>query len=181
MKKTIITIITNIILIILFFVLQTAVFGRLSVASVIPNVIVILVAVTGFMQGDKTALIVGFFCGLLLDCFTFKILGLHALIFSTIGFVTGQVHNTFYPEDFKLPLLVITGSDIGYSLLFYFFTYLFRARFHFGFYFLNVCLPELAYTLLVAVLVYPLFLLLYRFVFRDRRDEEWKGQQEKSR
>jgi len=169
MKK----IIANIILVILFFLLQTAVFGRLSIISVVPNVIVILIAVTGFMQGPKPALIMGFCCGLLLDLFTFNILGLQALIFCVLGFVTGQFHNTFYPEDFKLPLLVITGSDIAYSLLFYFFTYLFRARFHFGFYFVNVCLPELAYTLLVAILVYPLFLLLYRFVFRDRKDQEW--------
>ena len=169
MKKIII----NFILVVLFVVLQTAVFGRLSVTSVVPNTIVILIAVTGFMQGEKPALIMGFFCGLLLDLFTFKILGLNALIFCVIGFVTGQFHNTFYPEDFKLPLLVITGSDIAYSLLFYFFTYLFRARFHFGFYFLNVCLPELAYTILVSVLIYPLFLLLYRFVFRERKDQGW--------
>ena len=123
------------------------------------------------MQGDKTALLVGFFIGLLADIFTFRILGLHALIFALIGFVTGQFHNTFYPEDFKLPLLVITGSDLSYSLLMYFFTYLFRAKFQFGYYFLNVSLPELAYTLLVALLLYPLFLLLYRFVIREKVNE----------
>ncbi|MBR3040606.1 MAG: rod shape-determining protein MreD [Lachnospiraceae bacterium] len=167
MKK----IIMNILLVPIFFVLQTAVFGRLSVVGVIPNVLVILVAVMGFMQGDKAALIIGFFCGLLVDIFTFRILGLNALIYSTIGFVTGKFHNTFYPEDFKLPLLVVTGSDIGYSLLMYLLTYLFRSRFHFGFYFLNVCLPELAYTLLVALAIYPLFLLLYRFVIKERVKE----------
>ncbi len=167
MKK----LIMNVLLIPIFFVLQTAVFGRLSVVGVIPNLLIILVAVTGFMQGDKAALLVGFFIGLLADIFTFRILGLHALIFALIGFVTGQFHNTFYPEDFKLPLLVITGSDLSYSLLMYFFTYLFRAKFRFGFYFLNVSLPELAYTLLVALLLYPLFLLLYRFVIREKVNE----------
>lgn len=164
MKKLIL----NIILVMVFFVLQTSVFGRLSVASVTPNLLIILVAVMGFMQGDRNALIIGFFCGLLVDLFTFNIIGIHALIYAIVGFVTGKFHNTFYPEDFKLPLLVVTGSDLGYSILMYFFTYLFRARFHFGYYFLNVCLPELAYTLLVAVLIYPLFLLMYRFILREK-------------
>ncbi|MBR4580685.1 MAG: rod shape-determining protein MreD [Lachnospiraceae bacterium] len=158
----------NIILVMVFFVLQTSVFGRLSVASVTPNLLIILVAVMGFMQGDRNALIIGFFCGLLVDLFTFNIIGIHALIYAIVGYVTGKFHNTFYPEDFKLPLLVVTGSDLGYSILMYFFTYLFRARFHFGYYFLNVCLPELAYTLLVAVLIYPLFLLMYRFILREK-------------
>ena len=164
MKK----IILNIVLVILFFVLQTSVFGRLSVVGVIPNLLVILVSVMGFMQGDRNALLIGFFCGLLVDIFTFRIIGIHALIYAFMGYVTGKFHNTFYPEDFKLPLLVVTGSDLGYSLLMYFFTYLFRAKFHFGYYFLNVCLPELAYTLLVAVLIYPLFLLMYRFILREK-------------
>ena len=164
MKKLIL----NIVLVILFFVLQTSVFGRLSVVGVIPNLLVILVSVMGFMQGDRHALIIGFFCGLLVDIFTFRIIGIHALIYAFMGYVTGKFHNTFYPEDFKLPLLVVTGSDLGFSLLMYFFTYLFRAKFHFGYYFLNVCLPELAYTLLVAVLIYPLFLLMYRFILREK-------------
>ena len=164
MKK----LIMNVLLIPIFFVLQTAVFGRLSVVGVVPNLLIILVAVTGFMQGDKAALLVGFFVGLIADIFTFRILGLHALIFSLIGFVTGQFHNTFYPEDLKLPLLVVTGSDLGYSLLMYFFTYLFRAKFNFGYYFLNISLPELAYTLFVALFIYPLFLLMYKFIIREK-------------
>ena len=63
---------------------------------------------------------------------------------------------------------MITGSDLSYSLLMYFFTYLFRAKFNFGFYFLNITLPELAYTLLVSLVIYPLFLLLYKFVIREK-------------
>ena len=167
MKK----LIMNILLAVIFFVLQTTVFSRLSVVGVIPNLLVILIAVTGFMQGDKPALIMGFFCGLLLDLFTFRILGIQALILCLIGFVTGQFHNTFYPEDFKLPLLVITGSDLSFTLFMYFFTYLFRARFHFGWYFLNICLPELAYTLFIAILIYPVFLLHYRYFIRKRVKE----------
>ncbi|MBR6095048.1 MAG: rod shape-determining protein MreD [Lachnospiraceae bacterium] len=167
MKK----LVMNILLIVIFFVLQTTVFSRLSIVGVVPSLMVVLIAVTGFMQGDKPALIMGFVCGLLLDLFTFRILGMQALILCLIGFVTGQFHNTFYPEDFKLPLLVITGSDLAYSLMMYFFAYLFRARFHFGYYFLNICLPELVYTLFVALLIYPGFLLLYRFVIKGRVKE----------
>ena len=49
MKK----LIMNILLIVIFFVLQTTVFSRLAVVGVVPSLTVILIAVTGFMQGDK--------------------------------------------------------------------------------------------------------------------------------
>ena len=167
MKKFII----NFLLLIVFFILQTTIFSRLTIVGVMPNVLVILICITGFMQGDKAACILGFFAGILIDIFSFRILGFHALMYCLLGYIIGQFHNTFYPEDFKLPLLVITASDLSCSLLTYFFTFLFRSRFHFGFYFLNVILPELAYTLFVGLLIYPLFLLLYRFVLRERVQE----------
>ena len=168
MKK----VITTIILIIISFVLQCTVFEALAIKGVVPNILIILTACSGFMQGERYGVFTGFFCGLLLDVFFFEIVGFYALLYMYIGYMNGLFHNIFYPDDIKLPLIMITASDLLYSLVVYILMFLLRSRFDFGYYLLNIILPELAYTLFIAVLLYPLLLLLLRLFKRLERKEE---------
>lgn len=57
------------VLILLAFVLQGTVFQTLSIASIVPNLLLILTVSFGFMRGKKEGMFVGFFCGLLIDIF----------------------------------------------------------------------------------------------------------------
>lgn len=168
MKK----VITTVILVIVSFVLQCTVFRGLAIHGIVPNILIILTASTGFMQGERFGVFTGFFCGLLLDIFFFEIIGFYALLYMYIGYMNGLFHNIFYPDDVKLPLIMITISDLLYSLVVYVLMFLLRSRFDFGYYLLNIILPELAYTLFIAVLLYPLLLLLLRLFKRLERKEE---------
>ncbi len=168
MKK----VITTVILVIVSFVLQCTVFRGLAIHGIVPNILIILTASTGFMQGERFGVFTGFFCGLLLDIFFFEIIGFYALLYMYIGYMNGLFHNIFYPDDVKLPLIMITISDLLYSLVVYVLMFLLRSRFDFGYYLLNIILPELAYTLFIAVLMYPLLLLLLRLFKRLERKEE---------
>ena len=156
-------IILNTFFVFLFFLLQSSLFHIFGLNSVVPNVLIILVATCGFMQGEKSGILVGFFCGLLMDIFFSDMIGFYSLLYMYIGFLNGLLRNVFYPDDIKLPLIMITLSDLIYSVSVYLFMFLLRARFHFGHYFLHVMLPELAYTLLFSVLLYPLLLLSVHF------------------
>ena len=73
--------------------------------------------------------------------------------------MNGLFHNIFYPDDVKLPLIMITVSDLVYSFVVYILTFLLRSRFDLGYYFLNIILPELVYTIFIAVIMYPILLL----------------------
>ena len=64
----------------------------------------------------------------------------------------------FFPEEIKLPMILITASDFICSLLVYFFQFLFRGRFSFPYYMIHIIIPELVYTIMVTVFVY--FILL---------------------
>ena len=55
--------------IIVCFLLQTTLFQSLSVASISPNLLIVVTAAFGFMRGRKEGMFVGFFCGLLMDLF----------------------------------------------------------------------------------------------------------------
>lgn len=49
--------------------LTGTVFQTLSIASIVPNLLLILTVSFGFMRGKKEGMFVGFFCGLLIDIF----------------------------------------------------------------------------------------------------------------
>lgn len=52
-----------------FFLLQTSVCPWIAFGSIKPNLLVILVASIGFMEGSKAGMWTGFACGLLADLF----------------------------------------------------------------------------------------------------------------
>lgn len=146
------------IIIAICFLLQTTVFETLSFASISPNLMIIVVSAFGFMRGKKEGLFIGFFCGLLLDIFGGQILGLYALLYMYIGYFNGRFRKLFYPEDIKLPMLLIAGSDLCCNLFIYFFIFLFRNRYNFNYYFLHLMMPELVYTMVVTIILYMIIL-----------------------
>lgn len=150
--------ITVFIIIVICYLLQTTLFQALAFASISPNLLIIVVSAFGFMRGKKEGLYIGFFCGLLLDIFSGNVLGIYALLYMYIGYVNGYFRKMFYPEDIKLPMLLIAGSDISCSLLIYFFFFLFRKRLDFQYYLLNIIIPELVYTMLVTIFLYVIVL-----------------------
>lgn len=150
--------VTIFIIISICYLLQTTLFQALSFASISPNLLIIVVSAFGFMRGKKEGLFIGFFCGLLLDIFSGNILGFYALLYMYIGYLNGFFRKMFYPEDIKLPMLLIAGSDVVCNLFIYFFRFLFRGRFDFQYYFWNLMLPELVYTMVITVFLYVIIL-----------------------
>lgn len=159
------------IIIIISFVLQATVCQWISFGGIIPNVILIVTACYGFMVGEKYGLVIGFFCGLLSDVFFGTFIGLNALFFMYIGFFNGKFHQMFYKDSIKLPLIMITVSDFMYGISYYVIMFMLRSRFDFSFYFIKTILPEVIYTVLISVLVYPLLLLQHNYLTKDEEKD----------
>lgn len=145
-------------IIVVCYLLQSSVFQAISFASITPNLMIVIVSAFGFMRGKKEGLWIGFFCGLILDIFTGSVIGFYALLYMFIGYVNGFFRKLFYPEDIKLPMLLIAGSDVVCSLIIYFFMFLFRGKFQFGYYLWSIILPELVYTMVVTIFLYFIIL-----------------------
>lgn len=150
------------ILILLCFILQSTVFRAMSFGGIIPNLMVVLAASYGFMQGEKAGLLVGLLCGALMDTFIGDYFGIYSLIYMYIGYINGKFSYIFYPEDIKLPIALIIGSDVAYGFICYGFLFLLRGRFNFPFYLRNIILPEIVYTIIVTLFLYPIILWLYK-------------------
>lgn len=148
----------------LLFLLQVTLFQNLSLASIIPNLLLIFVFSTGFMRGKKEGIWVGFFAGLLLDIYYGDSIGFYAFIYMYIGYLNGFFHKLFYDEDITLPLALLTGSNILCGFFVYVIRFLLRNRLDFVYFLQHVIIAETVYTLLVSIAIYRPLLKMNRFL-----------------
>ena len=152
MKRGIVTAI----LILICFLLQCTVFRSLAFGGIVPNLLIVLTASFGFMHGERTGLLIGFFCGLLVDIFFASVIGFYAMLY-------------MYPQDIKLPIALILGSNFLYGIACYVIMFLLRGRFDFGYYLVHIILPEIVYTIVVTLLLYPLILWINTWLERGEQ------------
>ena len=152
------------------FLLQSTVFPSLALGGIIPNLMIVVTASYGFMRGRKTGLLVGFFSGFVMDMFSGSVLGFYALIYMYIGYLNGIFRKMFFPEDIKLPIALIVGSDFLYNMVIYVLTFFLKGRFRFLYYFLNIIIPEMVYTIVVTCVLYPLLLLVESCLERNKKE-----------
>ena len=105
-------------LIIVCFILQCTVFQTLSLAGIVPNLLLIVTSSLGFMRGEKEGMAVGFFSGLLTDIFFGQLFGFYSLLYMFLGYGSGLFHRMFYDEDIKLPMVWIALSELTERLFF---------------------------------------------------------------
>lgn len=145
-------------LVFICFLLQSTVFHALAFGNIVPNLMIVLTASFGFMRGEKSGLLIGFFSGFFIDIFFGEVLGFYALLYMYIGYTNGKFNRIFYPEDIKLPMILITVSDLFYGIICYILLFLMRAKFNIGYYFVHIILPEIVYTTFITIFLYPVIL-----------------------
>lgn len=145
-------------IIIICFLLQSTLFQAWAFASISPNLMVVVTSSFGFMRGRKEGMWIGFFSGLLLDIFFGSVIGFYALLYMYIGYINGFFRKRFFPDDVKLPIILISASDLACNMIVYLFLFLLRGKFQFGYYVMHIILPELVYTILVTVFLYFIIL-----------------------
>lgn len=161
------------ILIIVTFIMQTTIFQTLAVASVAPNLLLILTVTFGFMRGKREGIWIGFFCGLCIDLLYSGTVGLNALIYMYIGYLNGFLYKVFYDEDIKVPVILIGVSDFAYSIIIYVLQFLMRVRLDFVDYLQHIIIPEMVYTIVISIIFYRLlYKLNQKFVANDMEGQE---------
>ena len=148
-------------LVVFCFILQNTVLKALELGAVSQNLLLVITAAIGFIGGRKEGMYMGVLCGMFTDIFYGQLFGYYTLLYTLIGYANGFFHAVFYDLDIKQPMLLIAMSDLAYGLIQYFFQFLLRGKFDFGFYFTSVILPEFLYTVVLILLFYRGILVLY--------------------
>jgi len=147
-----------VLLILISYLLQSTMIRILPMGGVAPNFLIILTSSFGFMRGKKEGMYIGFISGLIIDILFGNLIGFYALIYMIIGYLNGFFARIFYPEDVKLPMVLITSSELVYCFLIYVFRFLVQGKLRFGYYFLHIILPEIVYTIFVTIIIYKIIL-----------------------
>lgn len=151
----------DIVIILICFLFQQTFFQALSLGGIVPNILLIICSCYGFVAGKREAMYIGFVSGMLVDIFYGSILGVNAIIYMIIGYSNGYYKGGFFPDDIKMPMLLIAVSDMAYSVMFYVVNFMLRGRNMVFGYLKEVAIPELFYTLLLAFIIYrPLYFVL---------------------
>lgn len=157
------------------FIIQSSILPALSIGQIKPNLMLIVVAAYSFMLGDRAGIFVGCLGGIVQDIFYGQVLGLSGIIYALIGYFCGKFKNLLYVEDLSFPLLMIAISDFAYGFLNYIFLFLVRNRLYLRTFIRIIILPEMLYTVLLGIVIYPLLSFVYRRVLRPKRKNPMPG------
>ena len=161
--------ITELIIILFFYLMQVSVARVISIANISPNWLIILPVFFGFFCGKNDGMFAGFFAGIMYDLFYSGLFGFTALIFIYIGYFSGIFYKEYEKVEVLIPLAMIMASDFVFEFLSYIGNFLLHNRLNVDFFLRRFIMPEVVYTLVVAlVLYYPLM------KFDSILDIQWK-------
>lgn len=162
----------NVLLIILAFTIQNCIFPMLPFLSAAPNLLLILTFSFGFIRGKRAGMFYGLFAGLLMDLFYSGPFGFYALLYIYIGYINGIFTKYYYEDYITLPLILSVVNELVYNLYIYVFRFLIRGRLDLVYYFKEIMVPKIIFTVVTTLMVYRMFLYITRRIeeLGKRRD-----------
>ncbi len=143
----------------LFTVLQSTLFQKITFFGAIPNLFLIYVVCISCYSTKKEGCILGFLAGIILDLIIGKAIGVNAVLMMILAFsVTSFFENVIRNNTFLITLLLVFVSTFFYEMLYYIVTFL--GDLHLGTVLVKILLPESIYSLIVAV---PFYFIIKKF------------------
>ena len=143
-------------MIIFAFLIQTSIFPLLPMFNSSPNLLLIITFSYGLLYGEDIGMFTGLFCGLLCDIYYNGVFGLFVLIYSVIGYINGVLNSSFFENSITLPILLSVINGLIYNFYIYITHFLIRGRFNLPYYFINIMIPNVLFTLIVTVFIYKI-------------------------
>ena len=135
-------------LIFVFYILQVTLFNYIRIGGIAPNLLIIL------------GIFVGICSGFIYDIFFSGILGFSMLIYTVIGYICGMFFNQYEESNYIIPLLLTTVGTFSYGFLSFVVQFLLHNRIIADFFIMRIIMPEVIYTVIVALIIYKPIRLL---------------------
>lgn len=146
-------------LILTFFIiyfLQANFFTWFNIATIMPNVYVILVLFIGLFVKRKIGLACGIGFGLYLDIVLGKTIGTSALALGIVGFLGEILSKNFSKDSRFIVCLMVIGTTAVYEIIVYLLTMLRTEGTVETLAFLKILLIEMLFNGLITIIIYPL-------------------------
>ena len=132
--------ITELIIILFFYIMQVSAARVISIANISPNWLIIMPVFFGFFCGKNDGMFAGFFAGIMYDLFYSGLFGF--------------TYQKYEVREVLIPLALVITADFGYGFISYVGNFLLQNRLNVGFFMSRFILPEVVYTALVSLLIY---------------------------
>lgn len=162
---------TSFLLMIFLYLLQTTMFSHIAIAGIKPNIIIPLVVLIGYKYGRTSGMIMGFFVGLLFDFIEGDYIGYYTMIYLLMGYFVGFCNKLYNNDSTLIPLGLIASSDFVLNFFVFVTRFLLRNRLDLTYYFVRIILPELIYTVVVAIFLYKPMDYLYMRIENLKKKE----------
>ncbi|MBW7995436.1 MAG: rod shape-determining protein MreD [Candidatus Glassbacteria bacterium] len=139
----------------LFFV-HLLFYQYISVGEIFPDLFLVMVVYAGLIWGPEGGSLIGFFCGIAQDSFSFTYFGLHALAKVIAGFVIGKVRHSFFSNKPLVQAAIILVAKMAHDAIFYG-IYFARTSESFWRQIVFVSAPSAVYTAVLGVVLFMLF------------------------
>ncbi|MBO5459087.1 MAG: rod shape-determining protein MreD [Lachnospira sp.] len=160
----------ELILILAFYLLQVTLGSVIEIGGIKPNLLIILPVLFGFLHGKNEGMFVGFFAGFMYDIFFSGLFGFSSLVFVYIGYFSGVFYQKYEETEMLIPLGLLLAGNFSFGFLSYIGNFLLHNRLNVMYYISRFILPEIVYTLLIAVIVYkPVAFLNKKLEPRNKR------------
>ncbi len=160
----------ELVLVLFFYVLQVSMGRAVCIGGIMPNLLVILPVVFGFLNGKNEGMFAGFFAGILYDLFFSGLFGFSALVFVYIGYFAGVFYQKYEQNEMLVPLAVLVAGSFSFGFLSYVGNFLLHNRLNAMYFISRFILPEVIYTTIVFVALYkPLAYLNTKLYSKDKR------------
>jgi len=101
-------------------------FGQyLSIKNVFPNFILIAIVFLALSRGQLSALVMGFFFGLVWDVFSTDVVGSRTIMFMAIGYFIGMFSKSFDKDQISTQIVVVFLANVFYWIGFSFIVLIF--------------------------------------------------------
>ena len=138
--------VAEIILILLFYLIQVTFGNAIGIGGITPNLLIILPVLFGFFKGRNEGMLVGFLSGVMYDLFFSSLFGFSALVFVYIGYFSGIFYKEYEKVEVLIPLAMIMASDFVFEFLSYIGNFLLHNRLNVDFFLRRFIMPEVVYT-----------------------------------
>ena len=98
-------------------VLQSTLLARLALYRAVPDIALIIIVYSAYINGTMTGQMTGFFYGLALDFMSAAPLGLNAFVRTIIGALAGLMKGTFFLDIFLLPMILCACATLLKALI----------------------------------------------------------------
>ena len=112
-------IVIPVVLVLLICAAQNSLAFFMSIASVKPDFVLVLVALMSLFYGSKIGLLIGFFSGLIIDLSGMGLFGFYTFSFSLLGVIAGASQKSVFEDNYLLPVIVVFFSTFLMQILWY--------------------------------------------------------------